>query len=336
MKSIVNTEFLENFATHSCIVHESGLNSIHNFLSKVNIDMTDLWGYEIHLGKNQHECDFQFCINKYQATKLHECLATGAFHPFNWRKLGMLIYVWQQATDFPFNSIENIWIEMDKAEMIKQVPQPNFFFAPAKTMLKHQVPILVENVFSSMQVDIHPGTISMFAKCNELLPSNAWISQIGMMLARNDYNLRLFVQDIDQQDVVTYLNKLGWRFNTELPVMLETLYEYVDQINLDMDIQAEIQPVIGLECYFKEVRKEELNGLLNFLQKRNWITTSKKMMILNYFEELKKPASGFYKEFFHHFKIKFNPFGNHEAKFYPGIRKDYAYGQHLLNQLFQS
>ncbi len=80
-------------------------------------------------------------------------------------------------------------------------------------------------------------------------PDDAFIGNIGVMLSRNSRSLRVNVKRLQPDSLISYLQRLGWRGETnELKALMAQLFAFSDLITVCLDIGREIHSKIGFEC----------------------------------------------------------------------------------------
>ena len=315
------------------MIPDRDLKGMSNFLSKLPLCISDLWGYEVRLSGNNLLTDFQICISKRKSAYFFEFLKYSEASSFRWQELQHFASRWCDPGDVIQGGIENIWLEMDNAEMDAEFPLTNFFFAPSFKIKDSDLQTLVEEVFSCFSIKLTPTMLDAFAQCLGLLPSGGWVPQIGMMLARNDRNLRLFIHDITYHRIYNYLSKLCSLYsNPKFEKLLQDLHRYCSFIDLDIDLNMDGQVgyAVGLECYFKHGMLQQFQNFLDVLFSYQLVTTENQSKLLAYVKhtlaENESPAS--HKEFLHHIKIIYRLNGSYEAKVYLGVREHHEW---LLN-----
>jgi hypothetical protein len=163
------------------------------------------------------------------------------------------------------------------------------------------------------------------------------------MLARGLDMVRICIRDIAPEQVLDYLQRMGWPGRvSELAPLLTTLSGLVDRIDLDLDVGDHIQPKLGLECYLlpaPEVR-ERLERFLDYLVESDLCLPAKRDATAAYpgsVHELAQPALwppnllqasqlmgpgvvSMFIRHFHHIKVVYHPEQPLEAKAYLAVR----------------
>jgi hypothetical protein len=232
--------------------------------------ITSFFGFECHLGIEEPHADFLICADAKEAGRKilaeeNYSIALPDFlmqHPV-WNQIRDFSSTWNTDTSPLFKQVNNVWLEFD-IDRIPTIPVPSCFFGSNPIYSKHSI----ENNNSD---DLHPyqwisqsALSSLLARniptkveqklfqCFDLLPEGAYVFQIGVMLARQSDLVRICIRNISPTQIVDYLTQINWQGSiVELKNVLDPLSNFVDRIDLDIDVGEVILPKIGLECYLK-------------------------------------------------------------------------------------
>ena len=190
----------------STIIGEQDLTSLELLTSRVALEkileitrhlpekVSHFWGFEIPLSTELYSSDFLCCINNPQV--LFSSLAGGDDvrveneYVDTFRHIRNLCRHWSGAADSM--GINNIWLEFDCKDLFSTSPVANFFFGPKNFANHLDLIALCEEVFKHIaKKPVSASTYRFLLKCLQLLPPSSCISQMGIMLARNDDELRL-------------------------------------------------------------------------------------------------------------------------------------------------
>ena len=87
--------------------------------------------------------------------------------------------------------------------------------------------------------------------CYDALPPEGKIVSLGAMLSPENQALRLGLKDISPQQLLDYLEQIGWQDPSDrLSSLVLTLSEFIDEIGLEIEIGDTVSPRIGIECFF--------------------------------------------------------------------------------------
>jgi hypothetical protein len=262
--------------------------------------ITTFFGFECRLGVADAKADFLFCADAAEAGR--RVLAANAYgidlpetlfaHPV-WQNLRQFSTNWESEASPLYDQVQNIWLEFDTAEQLDTVlPVPSCFFAPTplfrSTVIEgvHPYGWVWQRALPLMLGRDLPSAIeTMLLRCLAHLPEEAYVFQIGVMLARQSDAVRLCIRNISPQDVVPYLLHLHWSGNAEgLHGVLNDIAAFTDRVDLDIDIGDRLFPKIGLECYLhKQPRFEDRwHTLLDWLVLQGHCSLPKRQALLEY------------------------------------------------------
>lgn len=262
--------------------------------------VTTFFGFECRLGQPEANADFLVCADASEAGR--RVLAANAYgidlpeelfdHPV-WQRIREFSTNWESEISPLYEKVQNVWLEFDVAEPdAESIPVPSAFFGPSPLFA---APAVEENhphawVWQQALVLLLGQPVSESLKtnlmrCFEHLPEQAYVFQIGLMLARQWDGVRLCIRDIAPAAIVPYLSCIGWQGDGDaLQALLNDLSNRVDRIDLDIDISDRVLPKIGLECYLRKQPKFEPRWIqfLDFLVLRGFCLPQKHQALLQY------------------------------------------------------
>jgi hypothetical protein len=190
-----------------------------------------------------------------------------------WRGIRRFGECWADPASPLSGGADDIWLEFDLAEAAvppaldaDDLPVPSLCFRPILSPGPEPAVDraagyrrLVEAALEALLDDpMPPAVMRRLSFCYETLPPGAVLFQVGVMLSRRAEALRLCIANIRPQQLTEYLAAIGWESpRDEAEGLLATLYEFVDNITLDIDVGTTVLPKIGLECYFAGFRQPE-------------------------------------------------------------------------------
>lgn len=90
-------------------------------------------------------------------------------------------------------------------------------------------------------------------RCINACPQGAYVSHIALMLGRVPAALRVNVSRLSLRELPRYLEHVGWPGPAdEIQRLGGVLLEFVDSIVFALDLGDQVEPRIGLECFFAE------------------------------------------------------------------------------------
>jgi hypothetical protein len=234
-------------------------------------------GLECRLGPEQPRVDFAvnvphgtlFIPEKFQ------------HHPV-WQAIKSLYQAWSESASPLHQSVNNLNLEFDLDGQLSEVLIPCLFldlsrdilreFSPLKEIIDHCTfkRILDQSIASQLSLNLH--------RCFHNLPEKAWIAHLGVMLSRPKQTVMVVIKGLSAKQISEYLIQMGWQTSTEkLNYLLADLSEFVDSLNLDLYIDDQVCPQIGIECYLGNQLPDESRwySLFNYLIAQGLCTKGK-------------------------------------------------------------
>jgi hypothetical protein len=306
------------------LISEEGYRRVDKLGQRIPMDVTSFWGYEIPLSVDERSADFLFCVHN--ASLFRQALLYDQPHCQQW--LDASIYAalkdismaWVDRDSNLGKVIANIWFEYDYKDLAKEYPPANFFYAPKQHCHPLEVVWATQRILTLIfQKHIAKTTFSFLTECMHRLPGNGWVSQIGMMLARGEDRLRLFIQQIDNKALLPYLESIGYPYarNADLCQQLHLCDTLASRTDLDIDISDTIGDKIGLECYFDSI--EQALHFLDQLYEHHLCTEHKYHGIQAYMKQIQFDVHQRFQHFFSHIKLVYDPHTGFTSKAYLGF-----------------
>jgi hypothetical protein len=260
-------------------------------ISKIlpNISAVSGAGFECHLTNESINSDMSIAFSK---SNRH--LVLDSFHSLPhladrsdlWKKVYKLIEKWTTKNSLVYENIEDIWLEFDIDDIASGMPEPSVFFSPhpqnlsfteSTTNFAKYEWIVKEVLELLINKSISNATKDCLIKCFNLLPEGGTIFQVGVMLPRLSESkaIRLCIQGIEISKVIKYLNSIGWFDPTEkLTSILNELMILTDFVAINISVESNVHPKIGIECYINEQANSasKWKTFLNFILRKNLCT----------------------------------------------------------------
>lgn len=268
-------------------------------------------------------------------------------------------HVWQRVQDFcaQWEQVEllnmevaDIWLEFDVDDQPPHIPIPGLFVTyekkPGTTELQALRSKHLQATKLALEILLEAPLPSLPAQkidaCFGSLPEHAYVFSVGVMLSRDSVPIKLCVADITPEQVVPYLEDLGWPgcYDT-VHTFLHEMNPLLDRIAFQLDvINGEFSPKIGFECYLNEYnpRKEaRWHLLLEHLVKMGQCTPDKREALLMWYggqynvlpqEQAGNFVAGPYTRTvlvrcINHIKVVIHPDSSYETKAYLCINKSW-------------
>ncbi|MEY3401746.1 MAG: hypothetical protein RLZZ86_1361 [Cyanobacteriota bacterium] len=293
--------------------------------NNVPLEISDYFGFEYKLDKDEVP-DLLICIHKPESLKKlvqiqKEQVKNNLKSINSLSSLENLVIIWESKFR---EQIKNIWLEFDSKDLLQQQVDYSFFYAPNLTANILETALVNDDIYQCiMGEELNKEITRNLVHCYKSLPSDAYISQIGMMKARSIGGLRLFIQNI--ASIPEYLESLSYPFckNISLYKLLDLGQKFSSKVELDIDIKEKIQEKIGLEYYFSKY--ESAFEFINECQSLGYCSTEILDRIKSDSFNSHEVSSVQYKKCFSHFKINFEPEKSPVIKAYIGLKNSLPY-----------
>lgn len=229
-------------------------------------------GFECHLSSSTSRTDFMVSfatLNQGRETLVDRSKTLVNLSSVNsvWQKIHKFSTQWANPKSSLYDNVESIWLEFDLDSKYLKIPEPSLFFDSENFRIKkNNLSLYNENNITSeskwwiadealsllLNSSLEQKVKQKLLSCFQSLPSDAEVFQIGVMLPRKSESkaIRLCVEGITNEEILEYLEKLGWSDSSnQLSCLLSELSSLVDVIRLNFAIEDKIYPKIGLECY---------------------------------------------------------------------------------------
>ncbi len=337
------------------LISQDCFNKIHTIAGMFPGAITSFLGFECRLAETNPSADFAFTISGVgqdrfvfqQLLKNNQLFQKLLSYP-EWKRIQEFTTAWTDTKSVLFNNVKCFWIEFDITENKSDVPIPSVFFGPAKpSKTKGNAPDQYQWLFSDA-LPLLKGFISQpvqehLVDCIGKIPLNAYVFQVGTMLSRENQTIRLFINKIEADQIIAYLQNIGWSEDpSKLIKIIEEIDQLVDRYVISFDVTEQgIGPKIGIECSFDTPAYDSVsqwNEFLEFLVQQGLCLPEKMEALLSYsgvdnttmFAEPVEPlisasatnafASCSTARFINHVKLVYRPGKVLEAKAYPAIR----------------
>lgn len=320
-------------------------------------NLTSFLGFECRLGVSNARVDWAFAISGLNgdryvlANMLKNGYLPGQLLDRNeWRQIRDFSKAWADPKSVLNDKVQCFWLEFDMPEDNPDVPVPCVFFGPTKLSeddsdndftnykwLTHMALPLLRGQPLSKALKLN------LKSCIEQMPKNATLFQIGTLLSRSTNGVRIYINKLQPEDIIPYLNSIGWFDDTgEFTKTIDELEGMADRFVLSFDVNEDgIGPRLGIELSFisKTFQKEtRWVKLLDYLVAKGLCRSEKRDALLKYpgsekeftggvMEPLKAASGNLNNIFFStivryisHIKIVYQPGELLEAKAYPAVR----------------
>jgi Rps23 Pro-64 3,4-dihydroxylase Tpa1-like proline 4-hydroxylase len=286
--------------TSSSLISEGTWDKVNNVAEFLPNKITSFFGFECPLGIAAAQSDFLICAETEGTGR--EILAdknqlpTALLSDPVWQQVTQFGREWQDETSILYQKIHNVWLEFDLDSSGQNLPVPSCFFgsepiyATTSPYASQETPDykwISESALKLLLNENLPERVeAKLFQCLDCLPPEAYVFQIGLMLARNIQDtVRVCIRNISPVQIGEYLQQVGWPGSLEiLQAFVQEIADFVERIDLDIDISDRILPKIGFECYLSKQPKLEPRWqiFLDYLVANNLCLPQKQAGLLAY------------------------------------------------------
>lgn len=189
--------------------------------------------------------------------------------------------------------VESVWLEFALNKEQPKIPIPSVFLSLQEGQLLHlsDNPAafccwLTEKSIEPLLGHTLPLKLQQNLQvCLKALPLGAQVLHVGVILPHPNSTIRLNISGIPPLELSNYLGQIGWSESVrELNAIALQLYNLVDRIVLNVDIDITGVTRVGLECFVDRhlARSSQWQPLLNYLVTSNLCTPEKCSALLNW------------------------------------------------------
>jgi hypothetical protein len=350
--------FIAPYLSHQLVTPEafSDIQAVARMLPPVSENLL-----ECRLGADSSTVDFSVLVMPSDSShKMLAGLNSAAMpdiilaHPV-WKRIRAFCLDWYEPNSLLSKNVDRIWLEFDVDDRLSQVPIPSFFwcfkYSQEELNRKIQKQIIEDTLNLLNGTELSPQIKQNLVLCSDSLPIGSQFLYIGAMLSRKLEAVRVNITGINEDNLLAYLNKIGYRFSViELKEIIKELSFFVDETILNFDVGDVIFPKIGIECELikKDPRIEpRWQLLLDYLVEKGLCTPKKRDAFLywcGYSQEKTHPelwprnlskissflgergSSVFFRRL-NHIKIVYQPDSSLEAKGYLSFGHTWIHAQ---------
>jgi hypothetical protein len=214
----------------------------------------------------------------------------------DWRRIHEFALTWVDASSLLSRTVEEAWLEFDVG-LTRNGPSntPSVFFSigyesPQESALRRRLSreyfrVAKEGLDILEGRQTYPATLSILAESFHILPGFARIHFVGAMISRNTETIRVLASGMTLEDMVRYLQRLGFRGSVGHLALIGDILELTSHMWLAADIEATgVSPRIGFEFYCNSTthsaNNKEWAGLLDFLVEKGMCADHKRNSLL--------------------------------------------------------
>jgi hypothetical protein len=241
--------------------------------------------------------------------------------------------------------MNDIWLEFDLSGAAPMIP--NIFLRPIYgSGATEEFMTRAGRLGLLLAGEPLPGAVLRCLRhCVAALPPRACVFQLGVMRARPFSGMRLCINEISLDAILRYLETIGYPGSIQ-PVaeLIIRLQPAIFDMTLGLDLGPEVQPKLGLECYFgphaKKRKRADAAALLQTLVLTNNCVPAKAEALLAFpgtirvsGEDRRWPVGmqraaslldrhrvSFFERSIHHIKVVYQPGQSLQAKVYLAVR----------------
>ena len=355
-----STDFLLTVAPNISedLISTQNLTEIQNLAQHLKGGITSFFGFESRLTSTKARSDYLIAVSSQKGEReaLLNTIRNGNLpkefaQQKEWRQVRELTEQWADPNSILHKNILGLWLEFDTANEDIKTPVPNIFLQTVPLRIdtpediekctwvtRDAIPILTGSKVSEKLE-------KKFFNALEKLPKGASVFHVASMLARGTEGMRLVIKRIKPEDIVPYLESIGWKDNgeNELTALLNDIKRFSNCIRLHINISDHVDPKIGLECFISPDKYHEGEGwneFFDYLVSKNICLPHLSSALLafpgviqenqteefsfdSYMPSVKIEGNNFSKalvRYISHVKINYEPGKATEAKAYTGVR----------------
>lgn len=244
-------------------------------------------GLEMRLGAGASQVDVQQAVLKSQGH--HHIIARYAARVIAesdieiapaWKRIGALTQQWAAGGEYDW--LDELWLEYDVTQPLVAQMVPSVFLSVPTDRPAGERRIALERATASLWRRLLPDALtSLLETCFESTPGGAWVSHVGMMLARPVDALRVNVKGLPPESADDFLRILGLE-GSDVETRMQWLLQYAKHVTVALDIGRRVGPRIGLEAFFRGQPGEDggWQGLLDDLVEEGACTSEKREALL--------------------------------------------------------
>src|SRR5262249_50938648 len=201
--------------------------------------LTTFFGFECRLGATATPTDFLLSVappgGREVLADAGVALPAGWGQQPVWQRLEGFARHWADPASVLHRTVNNVWLEFDLADATPLLPVPSVFFGP-QPLRAHEPRSWVSDTAIPLLrgAPLPAAMVRRFEDCCAALPGEAYVFQIGLMLARQVDAVRVCVRNLPAAHLGAYLQRIGWEGNAGgLSSLVATLARLVDRIDLD-------------------------------------------------------------------------------------------------------
>ncbi|MBR8834888.1 MAG: hypothetical protein DSM106950_12845 [Stigonema ocellatum SAG 48.90 = DSM 106950] len=139
-----------------------------------------------------------------------------------WSRIRNYSTHWADPTSPLYEKADNIWLEFDVESPPPTVPVPSLFFgfkgipsristASQSGVASHPHQWVPQSALKLLLDKSLPSLVEyQLLNCFDLLPTEAYVFQIGVMLARKSDLVRICIRNISPEQILDYLTQINW------------------------------------------------------------------------------------------------------------------------------
>jgi hypothetical protein len=194
---------------------------------------------------------------------------------------------WEDPQSSLHKKLLNIWLEFDVGE--SQAPYiPSIFFGtlpPDEEEDKNASSIIIDALSRLVPEALEGQRGKQLFEVFNLLPAQAYIFQVGVMLSRKLPAIRICIRNIEPSKIVSSLIAMGWTGSVDrLSQVTEEISDYTTSIDIDIDVGETIGDKIGMECSFGHDQQtpEKLRNFTEWLIRNNMTSEEKAKALVSF------------------------------------------------------
>jgi hypothetical protein len=262
------------------LISEKNYNEIKNLVKSISSIKTSFFGFEKRLDSDKKRMDYLLALSylKGERESFLNLIKNKEFIENiklnnEWKNINKFFEKWIDPENIFHKNILGIWLEFDTANFKNKINIPSVFLQispihPKKKNLLDETSWIINLAISTLTSKMLPEkTKKYLGYIISKMPKKSSILLVASMLSRSSSGLRIIIKDINADEIVTFLNDIGWNdINNRLSNLLDDIKKYANNIRLHININEKIDKKIGLECFISPEKYHKSKGWDIFLK----------------------------------------------------------------------
>jgi len=359
LKNLNASQYLSSIEPYiaSELISAQNYTEIKALASHFTGGITSFFGFETRLNSTDARADYLFAVSSQRGEReaLAQMFTNGSLPEAfrskkEWQNIGKFAAAWANPSSELYHKVLGLWFEFDTA-VPSETPVPSIFLQIPSLRIDTQEDIQKCRWLTQTALPLligQPLTEKMekrFLHALQQLPQGSSVIHVASMLSRSVAGVRLVINRIQPNEIISYLISLGWTDeNNGLTTLIKEIENIASRIVLHINITENgVDQKIGLECAYQKDQyslETRWESFFDYLIQKNACTSKKKVTLMSFLGAEQDDNTSVFDltsyraavrlqnndfsaalvRYISHIKISYKPNHSIEAKAYPGIR----------------